>query len=208
MRILIAEDDETSRRILSVVLTKGGHEVVTAANGLQAWEVLQAPDAPSLAILDWVMPGFTGPEVVSRVRAVQTECPPYLLMLTTRSEKADIVQALDTGADDYLTKPFDPQELLARVAVGARLVDTQAALATKVGELREALEHIKVLRGVVPICAKCKRIRDDSGYWNQVEIYIRERSDLTFSHGVCPTCFKDLYPEFGDPADFEDSSQS
>jgi two-component system, cell cycle response regulator len=137
MRILIAEDDFTSRIILTAVLKKDGHEVVEAVNGADAWEALQKPDAPCLAILDWMMPEMDGPEVVSRVRALQTERPPYLIMLTAKGGKTDIIAGLDAGANDYLSKPFDPGELRARVEVGRRMVEMQDALI----ESREILAH-------------------------------------------------------------------
>jgi len=137
MRILIAEDDSTSRTILAGVLKKEGHQVEAAVNGAEAWQALRQPEAPSLVILDWMMPEMDGPEVVRRVRAIETDRPPYILMLTTRGEKADIIAGLDAGANDYLAKPFDPGELRARVEVGRRMVEMQAALIAS----REALAH-------------------------------------------------------------------
>lgn len=196
MRILIAEDDVTSRTVLAGVLKKYGHAVVAAQNGAEAWQAMQQPDAPQLAILDWMMPEMDGPDVVRRVRALQTERPPYIILLTTKGEKTDIVAGLDAGANDYLAKPFDPGELHARVGVGRRMVAMQDKLAAKIEELREAFDQIKTLRGIVPICASCKKIRDDLGYWTQVEVYVRERTEATFSHCVCPECMKKLYPEF------------
>jgi len=137
MRILIAEDDFTSRGMLAAVLRKAGHEPVETVNGLEAWEALQQPDAPRLVILDWMMPEMDGLEVLRRVRAVETDRPPYILMLTSRTDKAEIIAGLDAGANDYLAKPFDVGELRARVEVGRRLVETQDELAKS----REALVH-------------------------------------------------------------------
>jgi sigma-B regulation protein RsbU (phosphoserine phosphatase) len=196
MKILIAEDDFTSRTVLTEVLKKQGHEVTATVNGTEAWQALQQPDAPKLAILDWMMPEMDGLEVVRRVRALQTDRPPYIIMLTTKGEKADIIAGLEAGANDYLAKPFDPGELRARIEVGRRMVEIQAALASKIGELRQALDQIKTLRGIVPICANCKKIRDDQGYWNQVEVYVRDHTEAEFSHSICPDCVKELYPEF------------
>lgn len=137
MRILIAEDDLTSRTLLSALLKKVGYEVEAAVNGAEAWQALQGPDAPSLAILDWMMPEMDGLEVIRRVRALKSERPPYLIMLTAKGGKADIVAGLDSGANDYLAKPFDTRELHARIEVGRRMVEMQAALI----ESREAFEH-------------------------------------------------------------------
>jgi len=196
MRILIAEDDVTSRTVLAGVLRKEGHEVVTAVNGAEAWEALRQPDAPMLVILDWMMPEMDGPEVVRRVRAQEGAQPPYIIMLTAKGEKVDVIAGLDAGANDYLAKPFDPGELRARVAVGRRMVEMQDALASKIKELSLALEQIKTLRGIVPICAKCKRIRDDQGYWTQVEAYVRAHTEAQFSHGLCPQCVTDMFPQY------------
>lgn len=137
MRILIAEDDLTSRRILAAVLKKAGHEPVETVNGLEAWEALQQPDAPRLVILDWMMPEIDGSEVLRRVRALPDDRPPYIIMLTSKTNKTEIIAGLDAGANDYLTKPFDVGELLARVKVGRRMVEMQEQLA----ESREALAH-------------------------------------------------------------------
>jgi two-component system cell cycle response regulator len=135
MKILIADDDATSRLVLTGVLQKFGHEVVATVNGSEAWETMQRPDAPTLAILDWMMPGLDGVEVVRRVRSLKSDEPPYLILLTSMSEKADIVTGLEAGADDYLSKPFDPGELRARVDVGRRVTDLQA----KLREVHDAL---------------------------------------------------------------------
>jgi DNA-binding response OmpR family regulator len=196
MHILIAEDDFTSRTVLVGVLKKEGHEVTAMVNGAEAWQALQQPDAPPLAILDWMMPEMNGLEVVRRVRGLPTNRPPHLIMLTTKSEKDDIIAGLEAGANDYLAKPFHVGELRARVEVGRRMVEMQAALADKIEELRQAFDQIKTLRGIVPICAGCKQIRDDRGYWNQVEVYVRDHTEAQFSHGICPDCMKKLYPNY------------
>ncbi len=195
MRILIAEDDLTSRMALMAVLKKQDHEVVAAVNGAEAYSVLVQPDAPLLAILDWVMPEVDGLEVVRRIRARQTERQPYLIILTAKGGKADVIAGLDAGANDYLTKPVDAGELYARIEVGRRMLALQEALAHKIKELYQALDQVKTLRGIVPICASCKKIRDDKGYWNQVEVYVRNHTEAEFSHGICPDCMKRLYPE-------------
>jgi DNA-binding response OmpR family regulator len=120
MRILIAEDDSTSRAMLALVLKKVGHDVVAAADGTEAWRLLQEPDAPLVAILDWMMPGISGPDLVRLVRARGTGPRPYLILLTTKTEPADVALALTAGADDYVAKPFDPHELRARVLTAGK----------------------------------------------------------------------------------------
>jgi DNA-binding response OmpR family regulator len=195
MRILIAEDDVTSRTFLAAVLKKSGHEVVEKTNGAEAWEALQKSDAPRLVILDWMMPGMDGLEVVRKVRTLTSDPPPYILMLTTKGEKDDIIAGLSAGADDYLSKPFHPGELRARVEVGRRMIDLQEQRIAQVRDLRQAIEQIKTLQGILPICMHCKKIRDDAGYWEQVEAYVSRHSDVLFSHGVCPECMAQHYPD-------------
>ena len=137
MRILIADDDFTSRAVLEGVLRKSGYAVVVTVNGAEAWQVLQQADAPQLVILDWIMPEMDGLEVIRLARDQQTERPPYIILLTTRGEKSDIIMGLDAGANDYLAKPFDSGELRARIEVGMRMVELQNALV----ESKEILAH-------------------------------------------------------------------
>lgn len=201
MRILIAEDDTTSRTILKALLEKKGHEVVATCDGKEAWDAMRKADAPRLAVLDWEMPGMNGPGVCRKIRANENNRPPYIIMLTARDEKSDIVKGLKAGADDYLSKPYDAAELHARVEVGARIVGLQDELAGKVKELEEALAHIQTLEGIVPICMHCKRVRNGDNYWTQVEQYVAEHSNAKFSHGLCDECLDKHYPEPDDEND-------
>jgi len=191
MKILIAEDDPVSRVFLEVSLVKWGYEVFSACDGNQAWQALQR-DSPSIAILDWMMPGIDGAEVCRRARAVQTPTPVYIIMLTAKTDKKDVVEGLDAGADDYLTKPFDRQELRARIGVGLRIAELQKNLADRVVELEGALSRVKQLQGLLPICSYCKKVRDDQNYWQQVDSYISKHSEVAFSHSICPTCYDQL----------------
>jgi DNA-binding response OmpR family regulator len=156
VRVLIADDDFTSRTVLAAVLRKAGHEVVETVDGAAAWQALQQPDAPRLAVLDWMMPEMDGVDVVRRVRAMNSPQPPYVILLTSKGERANLIAGLDAGASDYLTKPFDAGELRARIEIGRRLVETQGALAAKVEELRRTTEQVEALRSIVPICTKCQ----------------------------------------------------
>ena len=137
MRILIAEDDIISRLALVIILKKNGFEVVETKDGREAWEEFIKPDAPQLGIIDWIMPRMDGPELIKRVLGMKAKRPPYLIMLTARNNKADIITGLKAGADDYLPKPFDRDELLARVDVGRRLLKMRHALV----ESWEVLEY-------------------------------------------------------------------
>ena len=192
MRVLIAEDDPVSRRLLQAALVKWGYEVVVTTNGKEAWEALQAPDAPSLLVLDWLMPEMDGVEVCREARKTPALKSSYIVLLTSRGSKEDIVQGLEAGADDYVTKPFDHGELRARVQVGSRVVQLQSALADRVTELEEAIANVKQLQGLLPICCYCKKIRDDGNYWHRVESYITGHANVRFSHGICPDCSEKL----------------
>lgn len=140
-RILIAEDDRVSRRVLEVFLTKWGYEVLLAENGKQALTILEGDSAPRLAVLDWMMPGMEGVQVCRRVREHADRPYIYILLLTARSQKEDMLAGLDSGADDYLTKPFDAQELRARLHVGERIVDLQDQLIDARDQLRFRATH-------------------------------------------------------------------
>ena len=198
MKILIAEDDEVSRRMLQVFLLRWGFDVVIAEDGAEAWRVLEGGDAPKLAILDWMMPVLDGVEICRRVRLAPRASPAYLILLTARGDNKDIVRGLDAGADDYVTKPFNQEELRARLNVGVRVVELQTNLADRVIELERALAGVNQLQGLLPICSYCKKIRDDKNYWQQVEGYISSHSEAQFSHGICPDCYENIVkPELG-----------
>ncbi len=188
MRVLIVDDEAVIRRLLATSLKSWGYEVLTASGGEQAWEILKRDDAPSLAILDWTMPGMDGLELCKKVRALQKSKKPYLIFVTAKARTQDIVTGLEAGADDYIVKPFQREELRARVRVGERMLELQTALADHVRELEDALARVKQLQGLLPICSYCKKVRDDRNYWQQVETYIEGHSDAQFTHGICPEC--------------------
>ncbi|MFH1731762.1 MAG: response regulator [Planctomycetota bacterium] len=195
MKVLIAEDDQVSRRLLQATLGRLGYEVITTENGAQAWDALQKPDAPRLAILDWMMPELDGVDVCRYVRGREDVPYVYIILLTARGQKKDVVTGLEAGADDYLIKPFDPQELRSRITVGERILKLEAALEAKVLELKEALTHVKQLQGLLPICMHCKKIRDDGDTWHRMENYIQEHSGAMFTHSLCEECLDKHYPD-------------
>jgi DNA-binding response OmpR family regulator len=188
MRVLIADDDRAATMLVARSLTAWGFDVAVAHDGLSAWEQLLASPTPSLAVIDWEMPGLNGPELCRRVRFESRLAHMYVLLLTGRSSIADTVTGLEAGADDYLVKPVDINELRARIHVGVRVVSLQERLAEKVKELEASLANVKQLRGLVPICCYCKRIRNDQNFWERVEVYVTEHTDATFTHGICPSC--------------------
>ncbi|MBI3405785.1 MAG: response regulator transcription factor [Acidobacteria bacterium] len=196
MRILIAEDDSVSRRILEANLNNWGHEAISARDGNEAWDVLCEPTAPQVAILDWMMPGKDGLEVCRLARQLETPTPAYIILLTAKDRSEDIVSGLNAGANDYVKKPYDRDELRARLNVGIRVIELQNNLAIRVLELEDALSRLKTVHGLLPICSYCKRIRNDDNYWEQVESYLSDHSELQFTHSFCPDCFdKHLKPE-------------
>ena len=190
MRILVADDDRVTRRMLETVLGEWGYETVLACNGLAAWDLLRGANAPPLAILDWLMPEMDGLEVCRRVRALDSRQPTYLILLTVKGSRTDIVAGLRGGADDYVAKPFDLEELHARLHTGRRIVELQRAQAEQLRQTEEALARVKKLQGLLPMCCYCKQIRDDQDYWRAVEDYLTAHSDARFSHGICPACYE------------------
>jgi len=144
MKILIAEDDRTTRLILQVILQRWGYDVICTADGIEAWDALQCPDAPQLVVLDWEMPGMDGPSLCRKLRATVREEPLYLILLTARSGRQSLVEGLEAGADDYIPKPFDNDELRARILVGRRILELQAEL-----RQREKLQGVLEMAGAV-----------------------------------------------------------
>jgi CheY-like chemotaxis protein len=195
MKILIAEDDPFSRTMLSTLLERSGYEVIMAEDGEQAWSHLEADQAPRLAILDYAMPGMTGPQVCRKVRERGDGQYAYLILLTARDRKEDVVEGLEAGADDYVTKPFDSRELRSRIRAGERIVELKSSLEEKVHALESALAHVHQLEGLLPICMHCKRIRDQRDTWQVLEHYIQEHSTATFTHSLCAECREKFYPE-------------
>jgi sigma-B regulation protein RsbU (phosphoserine phosphatase) len=189
MRALVADDDRAGAAIVSRGLLSWGFQVEVAHEGDTAWMVLNEV-RPSLAVIDWEMPGLDGPELCRRIRSTPSLAHLYVVLLTARSSRSDLVLGLESGADDYLVKPVDPNELRARVQVGARVVALQERLAEKVMELETSLARVKQLSGLLPICCYCKKIRNDHNYWEKVEVYVTEHSNARFTHGICPSCFE------------------
>jgi len=190
VRVLIADDDATSRRLIQVTLGEWGFEVLVAVDGDEALRILKEPSPPEIALLDWVMPGADGLEVCRRIRAALTNATTYVILVTARGGLENVVQGLEAGADDYITKPFDPRELRARLHAGVRIVKLQKALLDRYRELEDALKRVRQLQGLLPICSYCKKIRNDRNYWEQVDAYVASHSEAQFSHGVCPECYE------------------
>ncbi len=194
MKILIAEDDSTSRIILVKMLERWGHETVEVSNGLEAFNILKNANAPRLALLDWMMPEMDGVEVCRALSAAGGR-PPYIIILTARNNKDDVIEGLDSGANDYITKPYDIKELKARVNAGLRVLHLQDVIEQRVKEREEALAHVKTLQGLLPICMHCHKIRSDEDSWSRLEHYLSAHADVKFSHGICPDCMEKMYKD-------------
>ena len=167
-RLLVIDDAPQIRRIMRETLTNAGYEVDDARTGVEGLEKLREFH-PDLVLLDMNLPEMDGIEVC---RAIRNTSNIAIIMLTVRKSDSDKVAALDAGADDFVTKPYDPEELRARLMVAERIVRLQ--------------EHVRRLEGVLPTCMYCKKIRDDRNVWVGIEQYITQRTEASFSHGVCP----------------------
>ena len=192
MRVLVADDDKIGSALLSHSLQTWGYSVIRAGDGEEAWLALQADNPPQLAILDWMMPRLDGVDLCRRIRGDDRLRSLYIILLTAREKEEDLIVGLEAGANDYVVKPFKPAELQARVGVGLRVIDLQSELAGRIQELEHALAQVQTLKGLVPICAYCKKIRNEREYWERVESYISARTDARFSHGICPDCMAQL----------------
>ena len=187
MNLLIAEDDPISRSLLEKRLSGWGLPFVSANDGAKALEIFNSIEI-NFVITDWMMPEMDGLELVRHIRRARLPHYTYIILLTAKADKADLVQAMTAGADDYITKPFDRAELQVRVQAGLRVLALEENLAAKIRDLEASASHIEALQKLLPICMYCKRIRQDDDYWDQVEHYLAQHTSLQFSHGVCPEC--------------------
>jgi phosphoserine phosphatase RsbU/P len=175
MRILAVEDDALPRRILAGVLESLGHQVVLAVDGEEGWQRFQAESVDAV-ITDWMMPRLDGLELTRRIRTHPRERYVYILLLTSLAGRDRYLDGMQAGADDFLCKPVDREELHARLRVADRILGLQ--------------REVQQLEGLLPICSYCKKIRDEEDAWSQVEDYVSRRTQATFSHGICPECYE------------------
>lgn len=190
MNVLIAEDEYTTRLMVQVSLENWGYSVSSVADGKAAWEILKKPDFIDVAILDWEMPEIDGVELCKMIKNLQRPNPIYVILLTGRDSQNDILCGFDAGADDYMTKPFNDDELRARVRVAKRLVTIQSSLSQSVEELKQALDMVEALQGSVPVCTSCLKIEGENGRWATLKTSVREAFDLRFTPEICPVCAK------------------
>jgi sigma-B regulation protein RsbU (phosphoserine phosphatase) len=189
VRILVVDDDAPSRAVLARQLERLGHSVVTAPDGEAAWATFRESPDLECVITDWTMPGLSGPDLCRRIRGGDARPWTYLLLLTSKEATSDLVEGLLAGADEFMTKPHDVEVLRARLHVAQRILTLEQRLRERVRDLEAALAEVRTLRGLLPICMYCKKIREGADAWQAVEQYVSRHSDAQFSHGVCPTCW-------------------
>jgi DNA-binding response OmpR family regulator len=194
-KVLITDDDPEILHLTATILERAGYEVLEASTGKQCLEAVQAHH-PDIVLLDVMLPDVSGIEVCKQIKANEALQGIFVILVSGVQVSSEYqAGGLDVGADGYLIKPISNKELVARVHSMVRIKRAEDALREKekeqqklISELQEALAEIKTLKGFIPICATCKKIRDDEGYWNQLEAYISEHTDAVFSHGMCPEC--------------------
>lgn len=195
--ILVVDDNPDNLRLLAGILSEHHYKIRLAPGGERALATIRK-EAPDLVLLDIMMPHMNGFEVCRQLKAAQETAGIPVIFISALDETIDKVKAFSTGGVDYITKPFKSEEVLARVKTHLALRRLQRNLEKKNEQLRRALDEIRILRGILPICSSCKKIRNEDGYWEQIEIYIRDRSEVDFSHGICEECARKIYPEFTD----------
>ena len=180
--ILVVDDQPANLKVLLSFLQEHNYRVYMVDSGQRALDILPKI-RPDLVLLDVMMPGMNGFEICRRIKADKKLASLPIIFMTALDSVGDKMAGFAAGAVDYITKPFQQAEVLARI-------NTHITLRKREKELEQALEEIKTLTGILPICSYCKQIRNDEGYWQQVEEYISEHSGALFSHGVCPSCYK------------------
>lgn len=195
--VLIVDDNVENVRVLGNILRKGEYRVSAVTDGEQALRLIEEI-LPDIVLLDILMPDPDGFTVCRRMKASSRIRDIPVIFLTALDDTDRIVEGFRLGAVDYVTKPFNAAELLARIGTHVALKEALVAQTRTVAELREAIGKIRALTGLLPICAQCKSIRDDEGYWKRVEEYVSEHSNARFTHGLCPDCMETLYPRQGE----------
>jgi len=194
IRILAVDDDADLARGTAHLLEQAGYTTVTAQNGLQALEMFPS-FRPHLVLSDRDMPVMDGLELCRRIKADPALVEIFVILISgTYTQSDEQVDGLESGADGYIARPIANRELAARIAAFVRILHLNHSLREKNAELEAALGKVKLLSGLLPICAHCKKIRDNQGYWSRVENYIKAHSEATFTHGLCPDCLPKYFP--------------
>ncbi len=189
LSILVVDDDSINIDILKSVLAQRNYKVQAADSGESALKQVSL-NPPDLILLDVVMSGMDGYETCRRLKRNPTSANIPIIFITALSDMSDMLKGFQAGGADYLIKPFQPEEVLARVKAHLTIQKLYKDISSKNARLEKALEEVKTLQGIVPICSLCKKVRDDGGYWQKVEMYVSERVGTKFSHSYCPDCLK------------------
>lgn len=192
--LLIVDDTPSNLHILAEFLG-GEYDIKVAKDGKSALKIADQPHKPDLILLDIMMPEMDGYDVCRKLKAANSTRGIPVIFLTSKTKTSDEELGLSLGAIDYISKPFVPSIVKARIKTHLTVKFQRDELLRQKEALQQALDQIKVLRGFLPICSYCKKIRDDQGYWNKIEQYISEHSEAAFSHSICPECLARLHPE-------------
>ena len=187
-RVLVAEDNEKTRTALVFLLERHGYDVSVVTDGQAALNVLLGPNPPHIALLDWEMPRLDGIHVCLGVRTMPTRHYTYIVMLTAHDQVSDMLAAFAAGVDDFLSKPVDSAQLLARLRCGERVLTLEKRSEERIAELARAHDEVRQLKHLVPLCMHCKKVCDGSGCWREMEAYVQENSRTDFFNGACPEC--------------------
>ena len=192
---MVVDDDPDLLFATARIVKKAGYSVLKASSASDC-QALMAKHLPDLMLLDVVLPDMDGRELCRKIKADPTSKDIYIILISCIKKTSDEQsEGLDVGADGYIARPISNRELLARVNAMVRILTAERERDRLILQLKEALSEIKTLSGLLPICSHCKKVRDDKGYWNQLEAYIKNHSEVEFSHGICPECAEKYYAE-------------
>ncbi len=192
--ILVVDDIAKNLEVIGNILSTENYQISFAIDGQKAWNILQRI-RPDLILLDIMMPGLDGYALCRQIKAMEDKKDIPIIFVTAKTAPEDLAKGFALGAVDYITKPFSAAELSARVRTHISLYRAKKRNELLIEELQVALAQVKKLSGLLPICSVCKQIRDDEGYWSQVEEYLTTHTEVRFSHGICPVCIREQYPD-------------
>ncbi|HIJ40448.1 MAG TPA: response regulator [Deltaproteobacteria bacterium] len=196
IKLLVVDDDPDVLFATSRIVKSAGYEVFEASTGAECLEAAKKI-RPDLILLDVVLPDVNGPQLCKQIKSDPALKATFIVLISgSKTSSLEQADGLDEGADGYIARPISNRELKARVNAMVRILLAERERDDLIVQLKDAMAKVKQLSGFLPICSHCKKIRDDKGYWNQIEAYIGAHSEADFSHGICPDCAKKLYPEF------------
>jgi CheY-like chemotaxis protein len=199
MKVLLAVENLDTRWWMQMELAEQGYEVQAVGNGLDAWEVLTSADPPQVILLDWELAGVDGIALCRKARGNPLREQPYLILLLNGENGENVRSALRAGADDYLRRPLDPDELAARIMLARRVMDLQSHVTRQTEELYNSLlepglasPEVGHWHELLPMCAWCKQVRTEEEGWQVLERYLAQQHDIDVTHGICPECVRQI----------------